>query len=137
MSHFSRIVAPLIVLGLFTIAILPLTALAQGDDLVGDYALRADGPPALRITRNESALQVSARESNDQWSPPDEVVPCEDGVYSAIFGENWQALNVRGLCSARGSFGLFTLDKGATVDGHTFKTGYFMVFVGGTDVYPL
>ena len=116
-------------------------ALAQprpvGNDLVGEYSLRQDGPAELRIVRGDSGTQVSAREGDGSWSPSDEVAPCDEAVYAGVFGADWATLNVHGLCSTRGSFGLFRLDKGATVDGHTFETGYFMVFVGGVDVYPL
>jgi len=128
---------------LAAVVLMPVTgqALAQprppSHDLVGDYSLRDGGPAELRIIRDASLVQVSAREGDGSWSPPDAVEPCEEAVYAGVFGADWATLNVHGLCSTRGSFGLFSLDKGATVDGHTFSTGYFMVFVGGVDVFPL
>lgn len=44
---------------------------------------------------------------------------------------------MRGLRAPSDPFGIFRVKKGAVFQGHTFKTGYFMIFLGGGDVYRL
>lgn len=119
------------------LALLPACGSGGVGSLVGEYATTEGGQAELRITRDGGESYASVREGGDQWSKPEKLVECSDKDYEELFGANWRDLDVRGLRASDGPFGIFRVKKGAVNQGHTFKTGYFMFFLGGGDVYRL
>ena len=63
---------------------------------------------------------------------------CTEKDYLDLFGANWRDLKVRGLRGAKGQFAIFRVQKGATNQRRTFKTGYVMLWIlGAVDLYRL
>lgn len=119
------------------LALLPACSSGGTSSLVGEYSTTEGGQAELRITHHGGEYLVSVRESGDKWSKPEKLVECSDKDYEELFGANWRELAVHGLRASDGPFGIFRVKKGAVNQGHTFKTGYFMYFLGGGDVYRL
>ena len=106
------------------------------DSLVGEYALEQGGRAEVKISKDGNRFVVSVRKG-DGWSRPDTLVICVETDYAQLFGSGWRQIEPVGLRATNGPFGIFRVKKGTTAPGHTFKTGYFLFFVGGGDVYKL
>lgn len=120
------------------LACLPACSSTGARSLVGEYSTTEGGQAEFRITRNGGESFASVLKGGNAWTTPEKLVECSKKDYEDLFGTNWRDLEVRGLRASSGSFGIFRLQKDAVNRGHTFKTGYFMVFVlGGADVYRL
>lgn len=107
------------------------------DALLGEYALKPGGQAELKISKSGDQYVASVRRGGAGWSSPDNLVACSEADYAQLFGSGWKEVEPLGLRATNGPFGIFRVKKGATAQGHTFKTGYFMFFMGGGDVYKL
>ena len=106
------------------------------DSLVGEYALQQGGRAEVKIARNGERFVASMREGGG-WSRPATLVSCTETDYVQLFGSGWRQIEPVGLRATDGPFGIFKVKKGTTAQGHTFRTGYFLFFLGGGDVYKL
>lgn len=121
----------------FLLAIFSASCTARSvDALVGEYALKPEGPAEVKISRNGDQFVASVRQGSG-WSRPESLVVCTEADYAQLFGPGWKQIEPVGLRATNGPFGIFRVKKGATAQGRTFKTGYFMFALGGGDVYKL
>lgn len=105
------------------------------DDLVGEYAIKEGGQAEIKITKESENYFVSITEGKDKWRKPEQLEDVSDKDFTGLFGENWKSYVKAGL--HKQMFGIFKVEKGYTYDKHTFESGYFMMFMGGGDVYKL
>jgi hypothetical protein len=107
------------------------------DALVGEYAIQANGPPEVKVTKMKGRYLVSIRQGRE-WIPFKDVSPCDDKDYADFFGSDWKDIQPVGLCPTSGAFVIFKVKRGARVGGRTHQTGYFFVYMGGVvDIYRL
>jgi hypothetical protein len=104
------------------------------DDLVGEYAFKEGGQAEIRITKENDSYFVSVGK-NEKWERPEQLDNVSDKDFIDLFGQNWKSYVKAGL--HKDIFGIFKVEKGYTYSNHTFKTGYFVMFIGGGDVYKL
>lgn len=104
------------------------------DDLIGEYALKEGGQAEIRITKENDSYFVSIGK-NGKWERPEQLDNVSDKDFIDLFGQGWKSYVKAGL--HKGMFGIFKVQKGYVYNNHTFKTGYFMMFAGGGDVYKL
>jgi len=104
------------------------------DDLVGRFSTRKAGAPEILITKTDEGYFVSVWMSSG-WSKPDKLRLVTEAEYKQFFGGEWKEAMEAGL--NKGAFAIFKVKKGKTLQNHTFRTGYFVVFMGGGDVYKL
>lgn len=106
------------------------------DSLIGEYALESGGRAEVKISKSGDHLVVTVREG-DSWARPAALVVCKEQDYTELFGSSWRQIEPMGLRAIDSPFGIFRVKKGATVNGHTFKTGYFLFFLSVGDIYKL
>jgi len=124
--------------GLLTCIVMVVVGCGSGspDALVGEYAIQANGPPEIKVTKVGGKYLVSLRQDGD-WSAAEEVPPCDDRHYADLFGSDWKGVQPVGLCATSGPFAIFKVTRGARARGRTFQTGYFMVLMGGLEIHRL
>jgi len=61
------------------------------DVLVGEYALRENGPAEVKVSKEGGRYLLSLRDGRS-WSTPGEMIPCEDKDYMALFGSDWKMI---------------------------------------------
>ena len=116
-----------------------LSACSSGgvSSLVGQYSTTEGGQVEIIITRIRGEPFATALEGK-KWSEPEKLVECTEKDYADLFGANWRDLKVRGLRGSNGQFGIFRVQKGATNQLRTFKTGYVLLWIlGAVDLYRL
>jgi hypothetical protein len=104
------------------------------DDLLGEYAVRPDGPPLVRVTRSSSGYAASIR-LGPGWSTSLPLAPCQEADYIHQFGPRWRDVEPVGLRARRDDqeaypFGIFKVRRGAGAGRHRFEGGYFVEFGG-------
>lgn len=104
------------------------------DDLVGEYAFKEGGRAEIRITKDNGSYFVSVGK-NEKWERPEQLENVTDKDFIELFGQNWKSYVKAGL--HKDMFGIFKVEKGFKNNNHTFTTGYFVMFIGGGDVYKL
>ena len=98
------------------------------------YAFKEGGQAEIRITKENDSYFVSVGK-NEKWERPERLDNVSDKDFIDLFGQNWKSYVKAGL--HKDIFGIFKVEKGYTYSNHTFKTGYFVMFIGGGDVYKL
>ena len=124
-------------IGLLAVGFACLSACSSGgvSSLVGQYSTTEGGQVELIITRIRGEPFATALEGK-KWSEPEKLVECTEKDYADLFGANWRDLKVRGLRGSNGQFAIFRVQKGATNQRRTFKTGYVLLWIlGAADLY--
>lgn len=111
-----------------------LTACNAKDDLVGDFTTKENGKAEIRITKSDGKYFVALAEGQN-WSKPEQLDVVQDKDCVHLFGENWKDCVEAGF--NKGMFGIFKVKKGSHSKDHTFTTDYFIMMLGGADVYKL
>jgi len=104
------------------------------DDLIGDFSTKEKGKAEIRVTKQGENYFVSVSRGSG-WANPEQLIDVKDEDFAHLFGNNWKEYVEAGL--NKSSFGIFKIKKGYQSKDHIFTTGYFMVFLGGGDIYKL
>ncbi len=104
------------------------------DDLIGDFAMKPNGKPELRITKENGSYFAQTFE-NEKWTKQKQLENVKDSDFQELFGKDWRNYVEAGL--HKDIFGIFKIKKGYKTKDHTFETGYFMFFLIPADIYKL
>lgn len=104
------------------------------DDLIGDFAIKEGGRAEIKITKENGNYFVSIQQVG-KWTKPEQLIDVKDKDFELLFGENWKSYVKAGI--HKDAFGIFKVEKDYQFKNHIFKTGYFVMLLGGSDIYKL